>query len=398
MTDRTNNHTKQETSDGARQLVETTFSMPQSSFKDVRNILIIKFKHIGDVLLSVPTVKAIKQTFPDAAISYLLNDETAPMIEGLPYVNEVIRFGRGRGVFYQLSLLAGLRCKSFDLTVDLSGGGDRGALWSFFTGARYRIGTLPAGKKGMTGKTYLYTHSAPTPDVRYHSVIRDMDIVRPFGIDTRNLTVDFIVPHEVTRAVRERLTEKGVAKGELYIVVHPTSRWLFKCADDKVMAQCIDRISQNFGLQVVVTCGPSDAELDRLSGILGHCSTHPTVFAGELNLKELGAVMAGACLYVGVDSAPSHLAAAMNVPSLVLFGPTGAYNWGPWTDEAGENPYPLEKGIQRAGRHTVLQQDWSCVPCGRAGCEGSQVSDCLIQTTPDQILSEASRMLGYRHD
>lgn len=368
--------------------------MQSTQFKDVHNILVIKFKHIGDVLLSVPTVKALKQTFPDAVVTYLLNAETGPMIEGLPHVNEVIRFYRKRGFLYQLSLLAGLRRSRFDLTVDLSGGGDRGALWSFFTGARYRIGTLPAGKKGMAGKTYLYTHAAQTPDVRCHSVIRDLEIVRPFGIDTRDLVVEFAVPAQVAASVRQRLAAKGVAPGEQYAVVHPTSRWLFKCADDAVMAESIDRLQRDLGLRVVVTCGPAQAELDRLSGVLGHCRTEPVVFPGELNLKELGAILAGASLYVGVDSAPSHLAAAVNVPSIVLFGPTGAYNWGPWTDEAGEHPYSLRRGTQRAGRHVVLQQDWECVPCGRAGCEGKRVSDCLIQLTADQILSEASRMLG----
>lgn len=368
--------------------------MPPSQFKDVRHILVVKFKHIGDVLLSVPTIKALKQTFPDATITYLLNDETAPMIEGLPYVNEVIRFNRKRGFLYQLSLLASLRRKRFDLTVDLSGGGDRGALWSFFTGARYRIGTLPAGKQGMAGKTYLYTHAAPTPDVRKHSVIRDLEIVRPFGIDTRDLAVDFAVSEPVAAAVHGKLADKGVQQGTAYAVVHPTSRWLFKCADDAVIAECIDRLQQDFGLRVVVTCGPAQAELERLSGVLGYCRTDPAVFAGELDLKQLGAVLAGASLYIGVDSAPSHLAAAMNVPSLVLFGPTGAYNWGPWTDAAGEHPYPLRRGTQRAGRHVVLQQDRECVPCGKAGCEGRRVSDCLIELTSDQIMSEASRMLG----
>ena len=372
--------------------------MRPAQFEGVLNILIIKFKHIGDILLSVPTIKAIKQTFPKANISYLLNSETAPMIQGLPIVDEVIQFDRSLGLFYQMTLLAKLRRKRFDMTVDLSGGGDRGALWSFLTGARYRIGTLPAGKKGMAGKKYLYTHAAPTPDVLRHSVIRDLDIVRPFGINTQDLAVDFAVPGEVTASVRQRLAEKGVAAGKSYVVIHPTSRWLFKCADNHVMAQCIDRITQDMDLQVVVTCGPSKAELDRLSGVLDCCHTRPVVFSGDLSLKELGAVLAGAHLYIGVDSAPSHLAAAMNVPSIVLFGPTGAYNWGPWPNEAGENPYPLEKGTQRAGRHTVMQQDWACVPCGRAGCEGSQVSDCLIQLTSDQILSEASRMLGRLYD
>jgi len=368
--------------------------MTPPQFKDVRNILIIKFKHIGDILLSVPTIKAIHNTFPNAAISFLLNSETAPMIEGLPYVHEVIRLDRSRGLMYQLVSLARLRRKHFDLTVDLSGGGDRGALWSFFTGARYRIGTLPAGKKGMAGKTYLYTHAAQTPDVRHHSVIRDLEIVRPFGIDTHDLAVDFVVPPEVATSVRKRLAGKGVEPGVPYAVIHPTSRWLFKCADDRVMAQCIDRMEQELGLRPVVTCGPAKAELERLASILEFCHSQPVVFSGDLSLKELGGVLADARLYIGVDSAPSHLAAAMNVPSIVLFGPTGAYNWGPWTAAAGEHPYPLKKGIQRAGKNVVLQQDWPCVPCGKAGCEGTRVSDCLTRITAKQIFFEASLILG----
>jgi heptosyltransferase III len=371
--------------------------MLASQFKNVHNILIIKFKHIGDVLLSVPTVKAVQHSFPNASIHYLLNSETAEMIEGLPAIEKVIRFDRRRGLKHQLSLLAQLRREHFDMTVDLCGGGDRGALWSFMTGARYRLGTLPAGRKGMAGKKYLYTHAAPTPDVRHHSVIRDLEIVRPFDIDTPDLSVDFVVPQATADSVRNRLDAKGVTAGAPYAVIHPTSRWLFKCADDSVIAQCIDRIAQDYGMQVVVTCGPAQAELDRLDSVLAQCSSHPAVFQGDLGLKELGAVLAGARLYIGVDSAPSHLAAALNVPSIVLFGPTGAYNWGPWTSAAGEDPYPLEKGIQRAGKHVVLQQDWECVPCGRAGCENSQVSNCLIQTTPDQILAEVSRILSSFH-
>lgn len=371
--------------------------MSVAQFNNVRRILVIKFKHIGDVLLSVAAVKALKQTFPDASISFLLNSETSPMLEEHPAIDTVFKLDRARGFGYQAMLLAYVRRQRFDMVVDLSGGGDRGALWSFLSGARYRIGTLPSGKQGMAGKRYFYTHVAPTPDVRHHAVIRDLEIVRPFGIDSDDLAVDFVVPPDAQNAVREKLSTQGIAPGTAYAVVHPTSRWLFKCADDRVMGACIDRLKLELGIEVVVTCGPAAEELERLAAILKHCETRPAVFAGNLSLKELGGVLSGAKLYVGVDSAPSHLAAAVNVPSIVLFGPTGAYNWGPWTDAAGEHPYPLEKGVQHAGMHLVLQQDWACVPCGKAGCDDSRVSQCLVQTTPEQVLMEARRILAVAH-
>jgi heptosyltransferase-3 len=363
-------------------------------FANVERILIVKFKHIGDVLVSVPTLRALRATFPDARIGYLLNADTAAMVEDHPALDEVLRLHRDRGIRHQLALLWALRRRRYDLTVDLSGGGDRGAIWSFLTGARYRIGTLPTGRQGMRGKRHLYTHLAPTPDARLHTVMRDLAIVRPFGIDAQPPIMDLHGPDETRQAMRQRLTDAGIPPGTPYVVVHPTSRWLFKCANDAAMGAIIDGLAQTGGLAVVVTCGPRAEELARLDTILGHCATRPIVFRGDLALKQLAAVLAGARLYVGVDSAPSHMAAALDVPSVVLFGPTGAYNWGPWPNSAETHPYPERRGLQRAGRHVVIQQDWPCVPCGKAGCENSRVSDCLMATDPAVVLGEAERLLG----
>ena len=91
----------------------------------------------------------------------------------------------------------------------------------------------------------------------------------------------------------------------------------------------------------------------------------PLDLAGHLSLKELGALIAKARLFFGMDSAPMHLAAAVNTPAVALFGPSGVFNWGPW----GEG-------------HLVIKQDWDCLPCGQDGCEGSKISRCLVELTP----------------
>jgi heptosyltransferase-3 len=103
--------------------------------------------------------------------------------------------------------------------------------------------------------------------------------------------------------------------------------------------------------------------------VLKECRAAPVDLAGRLSLKELGALISKARLFFGADSAPMHLASAVNTPAVALFGPSGVYNWGPW----GEG-------------HLVIQKDWDCVPCGKDGCEGGKVSRCLVELTPAEVL------------
>jgi len=102
----------------------------------------------------------------------------------------------------------------------------------------------------------------------------------------------------------------------------------------------------------------------------------PINLAGQLTLQELGALIAKARFFFGADSAPMHLAAAVNTPAVALFGPSGAFNWGPW----GEG-------------HLVIQKEMECVPCGRDGCEGTKISRCLTELTPEEVLEQVERFL-----
>lgn len=370
-------------------------NQPSNPFKNVRRILIIKFKHIGDVLLSAPTITAMNEAFPEAEVSYLLVDETASMVSHHPGLKEAISFSRKRSVLHTLSLLWKLRRSHFDLVLNLSGSGDRGAIWGFLTGARYRIGHLRTGKnKEWMGKRYLYSHIVPKPSIKRHAVLRDLDMIAPFGIFPSRYHVDFIIPPETQEQTEKKLQEKGLKPGQPYGVVHPTTRWLFKCADDAVMAQSIDNLHTIFGLQVVVTCGPSEKELDHLLKTLALCQTQPIVLAGELSLKALGAVLSRSVIYLGVDSAPAHMAAALGIPSVVLFGPTHVYAWGPWPNEACTQPDSSDGGLHHSGPHVTLQKDWDCVSCGKDGCDGTKISRCLMEISTTEVSDAISRCLG----
>ena len=117
---------------------------------------------------------------------------------------------------------------------------------------------------------------------------------------------------------------------------------------------------------------------------------------GKTNIKQLAAISEVSDLFFGVDSAPMHIAAAVGTPVVALFGPSGAFHWGPWDNESSKlsikslefkTPYPEKSGIQTFGIHTVIQQDWKCIPCGKDGCDGTKISRCLEEIKTEEVIN-----------
>ncbi len=159
-----------------------------NAFKDIRKILVIKLRHIGDVLLAVPAIRALKEGFPDAEVSALVNSGTEEMLTLNPLLSGVLTFDRralklplASKAAAELGFIKRLRREGFDMTVDLTSG-DRPSLIGFLSGARCRLGYDP-GKKGFRGKRLLYTHLAAPPDGGLHAVLRDLRLVEEFGVE-----------------------------------------------------------------------------------------------------------------------------------------------------------------------------------------------------------------------
>ncbi|MBI5888725.1 MAG: putative lipopolysaccharide heptosyltransferase III [Deltaproteobacteria bacterium] len=394
-----------------------------NEFKDVKKILVIKLRHIGDVLLAVPAVRALKESFPGARVSALVNSGTEDMLTLNPLIEEVITFNRSvkglsiagrtpalaclkRGMG-ELKFVKDLRARGFDMTVDLTGG-DRPALMGFLIGARYRLGCDPMGK-GFAGKKYLYTHLAGRPAGRLHTVLRDLALVRSFGIDTADLTVDIFTSAADDSFVKRLLEEngvkplegvqppEGVQPGEPFVHVHPTSRWFFKCWKDEAMAEVMDMLQMN-GFKTVITAAPDDREMKRAASVISRMRTRPIDLSGKLNLKQMAALSRSSVMFLGVDSAPMHIAAACGARVVGIFGPSGAFDWGPWDNKAAsEDPsaaYPQKNGVQCFGANTVIQKDWDCVPCGKDGCKGTKKSDCLDAIEAAEVWKMLKDKLG----
>ncbi len=381
------------------------------NFKNIEKILVIKLRHIGDVLLTVPVFRSLRENFPQAQITAIVNSGTEAVLTGNPLINEVIAFDRTikkinpvQKYLKELYFLKKIRGKGFDMTVDLTSG-DRAAIISFASGAKYRLAS-DTGKDGFPGKRYFYTHLAKN-DSSQHMVLQNLDVVRQFGISTDNLNVDIFIPEDARTFVKNVFASWGQREDKV-IHVHPTSRWLFKCWKDEYMADVISWLL-NMGIKVIVTSSPDKREIEKTKKILSLVSyqlsaiSHQLIdLCGKTNIKQLAAISEASDLFFGVDSAPMHIAAAVGTPVIALFGPSGAFHWGPWANKISNfkfqisnsgNPYPERNGIQTFGMHTVIQKNRECIPCGKDGCDGSKISRCLENITPDDIKNILTKKL-----
>jgi heptosyltransferase-3 len=371
------------------------------NFADIKKILVIKLRHIGDVLLAVPVFRALKDEFPDAHITALVNSGTEDVLKCNSLIDEILVMDRSikrlspiKRYTKEMAFLKNIKKKGFDMTVDLTGG-DRAAILSFASGAKYRLGWK--SKKGFIGKKYAYTHLSE-PDGNRHMVLQNLDVVSQFGITTKDLSINFYIPDKDKIFIRELLKKHPKDEKASIVHIHPTSRWLFKCWNDEYMAEII-RWLLDSGNTVIVTSSPDKKETDKAKRILSlvgdSLDSRLIDICGKTTIKQLGAISEVSDLFFGVDSAPMHIAAAVGTPVVALFGPSGAFNWGPWDNKISnfKSPYQKRNGIQTFGIHTVIQRNWECIPCGKDGCNGNKISKCLEDITPEDVIPVLDKKL-----
>ncbi len=322
----------------------------------VRKILVVKLRHLGDVLLTGPVFDALKTAMPQVQIDAYIYEEAKPMLEGHRAVSTLLGYDRKwkkLGLFARLKkelcLLRQIRKGKYDLVVNLTEG-DRGAMAARVSGAKIRVGFTPKGK----WQKKLYTHVVKhCPGVR-HTVERNLDAVRCIGI----------FPEEHERELFLRVDDRDVQSmramvgKEPFILIHPTSRWRFKCWPVAKMRGLVDALIKK-GKRVVLTSGPDPIEREMVAEIAEGFNVQ--VLAGKISLQELGALIGLSEVLVCVDSVPLHMASALKKPVVAIFGPTSDVTWGPW-----RNP-----------RARVVSQNFPCRPCYQDGCGGSKYSDCL---------------------
>lgn len=351
--------------------------------QSLRRVLVTKLRHHGDVLLTSPVFTVLKNHAPHLEIDALVYQDTAEMLTLHPAISQVHTVDRNWKKLRPLdqlkaewTLLAELQQRDYDLVVHLTDH-NRGAWLKRLTGAPWGIAPPRKGRRFWKNS---FTHFFEMPGAHpRHTVELHLDALRRIGIypteEEKNLVLTPGVEAEVS--VDVLLASHGLVPGE-FIQVHPTSRWIFKCWLEPQVADLAKRLG-DLGHALVFTAAPSEDELSMVRRIV-ELTNQPVIdLSGQLSLKQLAALTARAKLFIGVDSAPMHIAAAVGTPTVALFGPSGDKEWGPWRVP-----------------HRTIVSNHSCRPCGNDGCGGGKVSECLTNISVESVLNAAQDLLNAR--
>ncbi|WP_434779386.1 putative lipopolysaccharide heptosyltransferase III [Neisseria sp. Ec49-e6-T10] len=335
-----------------------------------KRILIIKLRHHGDVLLMTPLATQLKKQYPDAQIDALIYKETIDILKFNNDFHQLYSIDRGwkklglrMHLSLELELLRVLKHNCYDLIIHLTESW-RGALICRFCRPVKSISIDYPRRKGYWWK-HSFTHLVKLH--HEHTVLTHLRVLEPLDIPySNNVPLKLLVANKDAVCVQQKLKELGWQK-EPFILIHPGARWAFKCWDDEKMAKLI-RLLLNDGGSVVLTGAPNEFEQTMISNIKQkmQLTKKDKLFdlSGQLSLSELSAAIAQSVCFVGVDSVPMHMAAALSIKGVALFGATKIDIWAPWSDsirvidasEYGQIPEPDSIDTNTSMRYL------SCIP------------------------------------
>ena len=346
----------------------------------------VRLRQIGDVVFTTPAIHALRDQFPDAHLTYIVEPAAAPIVARNPHLDEVVVAPRApgvRGLIGDLALGRRLRAQRFDVAIDFHGG-PRASLLTWLSGAPIRLGYE------IAGRGWMYTRRAARPRElrRRHSVENQWDLLALLGVgppDRAAYPVEMPADAAVAAAVLERLARAGVSPADSIVVVHvsagnPFRRWPAAQFVELVAALAADDERR----RIVVTSGPSeqDAAAAVIAGArarAGPAREQQIVSCGEFSLAELRALLDRAALYIGGDSGPLHVAATTRVPIVGLYGPTLPARSAPWRDPS-------------VATESVDAGELPCRPCDQRVCEPGDFR-CLTSIDAARVLHAAKRAL-----
>ncbi len=362
--------------------LDTYYNHPDLS--GVRKALVVYCKNIGDVILATPVFSVLKNRYPNMIVDALVNKETEEILLGNPHINQIISYDRARikatlssQIRGEVALFSSIRKQGYDMVISLASS-NRGRTLSWLSGAKITVG-CGRQKKIFFGRIDPHTHWVRHTAVNRHYLELHLDSLRRIGIfPGKEEKYPQLFEGEAARNKILGLLDQAGLNDKPFILIHPTSRWMFKCWPSQSMAQLITRIHKEIKLPVILTAAPDPNEAAYMEHLQTELDVPVVDLAGQLSLRELIALVRMAQLFIGVDSAPMHMASATRTPTVALFGPSNEVDWGP----IGDN-------------HTVVASPrLICRPCQIDGCGGGKVSECMLDISVEEVFSQVQDSLN----
>lgn len=338
----------------------------------VRRVLVVRLRSVGDAVLSTPSLHALRRFLPGARIDVLLEDWVAPLLEGSTDVDRIVTVRR-KSKRSRLLVARALRAEGYDVAYNLHGG-STAALLTRATGARHRVGYATYSYAS------LHNHCAPPASELWgrektHSVEQQLALLGWTGVPvTDRPATRLAVTPEASASVARRLSEAGLEEGRAFALIHPAAAFETKTWAARNFARVVEHLAERGIVSVaVVARGESKVIEEVRAG-----SRSPLAGFDDLSLPELTALASRARVFVGNDSGVAHVAAAVCVPSVVVFGSSNVAHWRPWARVASE----------------VVREEMPCAPCPGYTCSEFDEPQCIRRVSVERVTAAIERVFN----
>jgi ADP-heptose:LPS heptosyltransferase len=340
-------------------------------------ILIIRLRSIGDIVLLTPALRLLKEWRPDLRVSVLLESRFRELLENNPDVDEVLGPGDGTGwtkISSRARAVREIRRRGFDLCMNLHGG-PTSSLLAAWSGARWKAGFEHFRRRGI--------YQILIPDARtilnkpvIHTAEHQASAFFHLGLPRKEIPPARL---EVTAAEeagwRDKRSTLGLPPEIEYAVLHPTAIYTTKQWAPENFSRLGAHLEREVGLPVIYSCGPGESAV--LNAVEKVASTSLRRLQSP-NLRQFAAVLAAARIFVGNDSGPAHMAAALGRPGVVIFGSSSSRIWGPWPPKSSWR---------------IVQNNYDCNPCPGDRCYRFERPECILSITYEQVRSAVETVL-----
>ena len=346
-----------------------------------RSILVIRLGAVGDVVRTLPAVSCLRRSFPSARIAWAVEEPSSGILEGHPDIDEILVLRRKvlvaalnlRGISGAITHLraytAALRERRFDWAVDFHGT-IKSALLARWSGAPRRFGF---GRDHAREHAHiLYTDTAPIPRERMSRVTRALRLVAHLGAEISSPRIRLPVREEASASARRFLDAEAPARPRTVICPGTSETQAYKRYPARLFARLADEVAAGTGGSVIIAWGPGEKET---AEEVRRSMSRPSILAPPTRLSELAELTRQCDLFVGSDTGPLHIAAAVGVRIVGLYGPTSRTLNAPYTDQP----------------HLMFVGDVDCRPCRNRGCTNRS---CLHLIDPVMVARRAVDLLG----
>jgi predicted lipopolysaccharide heptosyltransferase III len=338
----------------------------------VRRVLVIRLRSIGDTVLATPSLHALRRFLPRARIDVLLEDWVAPLLEGNAEVDRVVTVERKSNAS-RLRVARALRAARYDVVYNLHGG-STAALLTRATGARHRVGYADYAYAS------LHNHAAPPSSELWgrektHSVEQQLALLGWTGVPVTDRPPTRLNVTSASAAhVAERLGEAGIEESVAFVLIHPAAAFDTKTWAAEKFARVVEHLAAR-GLASVAVAAPNE---ESVVAEVRAQTRAPLVSFTDLSLPEVTALAARAALFVGNDSGIAHIAAAVGVPQVVVFGSSNVAHWRPWSRVPSE----------------VVREEMPCAPCPGYTCAEFDAPECIRRVSVERVTAAIERVLA----